>query len=292
MKKIFLPLIFHVMTFAASNPKVIYGVDNRINYSHASSHYQDLADSTAGMVHDRHIKKSGFNYTFKASRFGGRLIGNMFDNGPICMDEKFADELTLPDCSGFLIAKNILVTAGHCVRDHSTCRSIKWVFGFTKDVANRGEISKDNVYSCSKILSRGDAPKDFAILKLDREVANRSALRVSSKKVRVGDEVTAIGHPSGLPTKIASGARVFKTTQSTFKTNLDTFSGSSGSAVFDDRTGEVVGILVKGAEDFVRDGADGCFRINRCKEDLSGSGCSGEGVTRISEIELSMYLNN
>ncbi|WP_127718209.1 serine protease [Halobacteriovorax sp. HLS] len=292
MIKILIPLIFQMMSFAASSTKVIYGQDNRISYSHASSHYQALADSTAGMVHDRHIKLSGSSYTFKASRFGGRLIGNMFDNGPICMDENFADEKTLPDCSGFLVAKDILVTAGHCVRDQSTCNSIKWVFGYTKEIAQRGRISKENVYSCKKILSRANAPKDFTILKLDRKVVNRSALRVSTQKVRVGDEVVAIGHPSGLPTKISAGARVFKTTQNTFKTNLDTFSGSSGSAVIDERTSQVVGILVKGAEDFVRDGPGGCFRVNRCSEELEGSGCSGESVSRISEIGLGKYLNN
>lgn len=60
--------------------------------------------------------------------------------------------------------------------------------------------------------------------------------------------------------------------------NLDTYGGNSGSAVFNDRTGEVEGILVRGEVDYTYKG--NCMVSNVCTD----SGCRGEDVTYISEV--------
>jgi len=57
-----------------------------------------------------------------------------------------------------------------------------------------------------------------------------------------------------------------------FVANTDTFVGNSGSGVFDANTKELVGILVRGAQDYVADGS--CNRVNVCPND----GCRGEDV--------------
>ncbi len=62
-----------------------------------------------------------------------------------------------------------------------------------------------------------------------------------------------IGHPSGLPTKVADGAQVCTQKGTHFSANLDTYGGNSGSAVFNAKTNEVVGILVRGANDYTYD---------------------------------------
>lgn len=290
MIKFLLLLFIPCLALGANNLKVIYGDDNRTSYSNASSRHQELSDATAGMIRSSALKKSGSYYNFKSYQYGGRLIGNMWENAPICMSERFAHEKTLPTCSGFLIADDILVTAGHCVTSESTCSSVKWIFGYTKKVALAQKIHRDNVYSCKKILQRGDGPKDFAVLKLDRSVSGRYPLRISKKRVKLGDKLMAIGHPSGLPTKISDGASVSKLSKYSFKTNLDTFSSSSGSAVLNSSTGKVVGILVSGAEDFIKDEREGCYKVNRCDNRPSHGSCLGESVTRISVIkELDSY---
>ena len=287
-----LSCIFSASLFArGSGDKVIYGRDDRLNYSQASQRLRELADSTAGMVRKDKLVSSGRFYKFKASQFGGRYVGNMWENGPICMDENFSKEKTLTDCSGFLIAEDILVTAGHCVRDKKSCSTNKWIFGFTNSISNKGKILKSDTYSCKKILKRGDRPKDFAILKLDRKVEDRQPLRYSKSRVKVGDKLIVIGHPAGLPQKIAAGARVFKVGKNLFKTNLDTFAGSSGSAVFNEASGKVIGILVSGSEDFVKDEKEGCFRVNTCANEFSGRDCLGEGVTPISVIGVSDFIH-
>ncbi len=113
MLKVLLLLLVPSLAFAASSMKVIYGEDNRTSYSNASSRHQELSDATAGMIRSSALKKSGSYYKFKSYSYCGRLIGNMWESAPICMSERFAREKTLPMCSGFLIADDILVTAGH-----------------------------------------------------------------------------------------------------------------------------------------------------------------------------------
>ena len=66
-----------------------------------------------------------------------------------------------------------------------------------------------------------------------------------------------------------------------FSSNLDTFGGNSGSAVFNADTGEVEGILVRGEADYVNDRRRGCKVPNQC----SDGGCRGEEVTRITNIK-------
>jgi len=60
-----------------------------------------------------------------------------------------------------------------------------------------------------------------------------------------------------------------------FDANLDTFGGNSGSPVFDARTNAVVGILVRGADDYREEG--GCDVVNT----LPGAG-AGAGSTNAS----------
>ena len=88
-----------------------------------------------------------------------------------------------------------------------------------------------------------------------------------------------IGYPLGLPAKIAGGAVVRdNSARDFFLSNLDTYAGNSGSAVFNANTLTVEGVLVAGEDDFVDTG--GCLRSNRCPD----MACSGEIVTRSTQF--------
>jgi len=65
-----------------------------------------------------------------------------------------------------------------------------------------------------------------------------------------------------------------------FKTDLDTFGGNSGSAVFNARTNLIEGILVRGDVDFVKSPA-GCKVASVVAQDAG----NGESVTKISALE-------
>ncbi len=94
-----------------------------------------------------------------------------------------------------------------------------------------------------------------------------------------------IGHPTGIPTKVAGGAFVRDNSNDKFfVANLDTFGGNSGSAVVNSETGVVEGILVRGENDYVTEG--GCSVPQVCTMD----GCRGEDVTRITNIKKLMRM--
>ena len=100
------------------------------------------------------------------------------------------------------------------------------------------------------------ATKDYAVIKLDRVPENRTPLEIRIKgSIKKGTELVVIGHPSGLPLKIADGARVTTKRWNFFYSNLDTYAGNSGSAVFNRKTGVVEGILIQGATDYVANGS-------------------------------------
>ena len=71
----------------------------------------------------------------------------------------------------------------------------------------------------------------------------------------LGERLTVVGHPAGLPVTISGGAAVQRHRPTFFSADLDTYQGNSGSPVFNSdrlRSGDlfVEGILVRGESDF------------------------------------------
>jgi V8-like Glu-specific endopeptidase len=264
---------------------VIYGEDHRVDvYESTQSQLVELSLSTAAMIENKNLK----------SHQAGQVLisANTLSSQGICSKERFAGQIAAANCSGFLVAPNILVTAGHCVESQMDCSSSSWVFDYKVSHADQKDIivSKSSVYKCSKIIGRAldDITKnDYAVLLLDRSVLDRRPLPFrKTGKISVGTSLAVIGHPSGLPTKIADGAEVRGLDTNFFQANLDTYGGNSGSAVINTSTGEVEGILVRGERDYVFDPTLGCQVSHKCPN----TGCRGEDVTYITHIkELKKY---
>ena len=123
---------------------------------------------------------------------------------------------------------------------------------------------------------------DYALIKLDRKVTGRNPLPIERTfKLNEGDKIFTIGHPSGLPVKIAGGAKIRDNSPENFYlTDLDTFGGNSGSAVFSQKTGRIIGILVRGGADFVDDSEKGCRKQKRVSQDYG----KGEAVNRLDPL--------
>ena len=104
--------------------------------------------------------------------------------------------------------------------------------------------------------------------------------REQAVEPQIGDPLVVIGHPAGLPLKVADGANVRSIGLSGqhFVANLDTYGGNSGSAVLNGVTGDVEGILVRGEMDFIYQ--NGCRVSNRCLNDS----CRGEDVTLFERV--------
>jgi V8-like Glu-specific endopeptidase len=280
-------------TVQANGLKVIYGDDNRVNPADAKNQlHVKLSRSTAVQINlkSRYGSVTG-NLTLNGSEY--KLKDKTLQSGMnACASERFSQQNALGNCSGFLVAPDLLVTAGHCVPSQSQCDDALWVFDYRNEKIANLTVDKQNVYKCVKIVNQelnSSTKADYALIQLDRKVTGRQPLKFrTSGKVKTGADLVVIGHPSGLPTKISAGASVKKNSQDQyFVSDLDTYGGNSGSAVFDSKTGQVEGILVRGAKDYVRSAA-GCYVSNVCKDTIS-PGCGGESVSRIMKVNIPKY---
>lgn len=274
--------IHHPAGFGADDrgprANVIYGADDRMDIEDITDPaLLALANSTAAMVKSADIQPAGNG----RSRLRAIAYGPAFN---LCRDERFFDQPAAADCSGFLVARDVLATAGHCVPSPARCKLNSWVFSFEIDGSGRDMTVVDDadVYSCKALIGSLQHPNgsDWALVKLDRPVAGRAPLALRrSGRIAKGEDVVLIGHPSGLPKKIAGGAQARDTDSSAFfVAETDSYGGNSGSPVFNARTLEVEGILVRGEVDFEQSGA--CMRSKHCAHGQ----CSGEEVTRVSEF--------
>jgi hypothetical protein len=262
----FIPILAHA---------AIFGADDRIALTPLSEAYP-LARSTA-------IALIGANISEAAP---GKLRLHV-DPHPLCPEERFSTDTSLAySCTGFLVAPDLIATAGHCMVNtgesrHETdtfCQAYSWLFGYDAS-ADPAAIPEENLYRCKQVIYavRDErAPfRDFALVQLNRPVAGRAPLRLAKGPVGAQETLSMIGHPFGSPAKLSRNARVLlhDPSRQGFIASLDAFEGNSGSPVFN-HAREVVGILVGGTPSIslVTDKAQGCERYNQCAED--GSGCT------------------
>ena len=261
-------------------PDVIYGEDNRIDtFQSTSALHKKLASGTAAQIVNANLKVRGSTVELVAEPLSS-MPGPQ--NPPLCAKERFHDQPTASRCSGFLVADNILVTAGHCMQTASDCSSASWVFNYKVNSSSQTAVSVAaiDVFKCKRIIKQALLPgsaTDFAVIELDRPNTGK-ALKLAKTVPTLGTPIFMIGHPSGLPQKITTNAKVIRVSGNSFRTDLDAFGGNSGSSVFN-TAGEIVGILVNGDTDYRINSALNCVEANQM-----ASARNGEGVSAISQF--------
>ncbi|MGZ3789974.1 MAG: trypsin-like serine peptidase [Bacteriovorax sp.] len=270
--------------------KAIYGNDDR-RFIDASSNQtmKELSKSIALIVSQDFIEKKMFSSLIKA-----QLLSDT-EGVNVCRDEKFANHHSVNSCTGFLIAPDLVASAGHCFLSADDCANKKIIFNVR--VENEEEkgygIANHSIYECSEIVkshySADDAQdvQDFAVIRLKKKVTARRPLKLRIKgEIEKLDQVFMIGHPLGLPLVSTANARVTDISDPHFfKATLDSFEGNSGSPVFNSKTFDVEGILVRGEDDFLEDSKGQCYRNQVYDEGTKDNpSLNGEGVSRISEI--------
>lgn len=261
---------------AGFDQKIIYGNDDRLEVNAVpQAAIREIADSTVAMIPNRGLSASANGKI----RLAAAVYGNEYG---LCKDEPFYNQPIAAMCSGFLVGPDLIATAGHCIQA-SDCANNSFVFGYkmVDPQTPALELPAGEVYKCKEVLARElTRNQDYSIVRLDRPVTGHRILNLATQDVAVGEPLIVIGHPAGLPTKVAGGANVRSVSQGYFSANLDTYGGNSGSAVFNANTLEVVGILVRGGTDFTYDRAGSCTRSNVVPND-SGR---GEDVTLVSFV--------
>jgi hypothetical protein len=259
--------------------RVIYGDDNRRDaFEVLDPDRSELLDSVVVIVDRSNVTDNG-DGTFALS------APTLRESGSFCESERFLDQPVPGVCSGFFVGTDRIVTSGNCISDNVECGNVAFIFGFEMMDAETPVLTfdEDDVYFCDGILGRQSNPagSEWAVLQLDRDVVGRAPLSVRrNDSVADNQELFVVGHPFGLPVKLADGARVRDNSVDTFfVSNLDTALGSAGSPVFNSETLTVEGIFVRGENDLVED--DGCLVSRRCDDDL----CRGQDVVRATEFE-------
>lgn len=253
-------------------PKVAYGPDNRVEVRTLAGQRAINANATVALVASSRIVGNG-NGT---SRLVSPTLGAAYG---LCPGQRYRPQPTAAFCSGFLARPNRVVTAGHCM-DRISLSGMRFVFGYRMLSATQAgtTLPNRNIYrGVQVVVSRSGDLEDFAVIRLDRNVAGRAPAPIqASNTVARNTPLYVIGHPSGLPAKSAAGAKVFgNASPFFFSANLDTFAGNSGSPVFNANTNSVVGILVRGAPDYRARGS--CNVVNTLPNTTGG-----EDATRIS----------
>lgn len=274
--------LFFLQGNVNANDRVIYGQDNRQEvFASQDSQHVEWSRSTAALIPWENLKQlASGDY---------EVVADPLTSLEICKEERFSDQPIAAICSGFLVAPDIMVSAGHCIKSEWDCdKDNAWVFGYQMQEAGvlKQIIKKEDVHTCSKLLARdyhsGNTKNDFSVVKLHRP-SDRPYLDFRKEgKIEEGQSLVMIGHPSGLPTKISDGANVrTNDVAEFFVANLDAYGGNSGSAVINETTGKVEGILVRGERDYWRwPPQHHCMMSLECEDDK----CRGEDVTRMTHV--------
>lgn len=286
--------ILPAISFAGgASAKSIYGDDNRLDFFAASQDMKTLSDSVVSFWKAPSVTIANGSAQLKTVNFGERMN--------LCPGTKFMEQPIGAFCSGSLVGEDLVMTAGHCVKTDADCKNIKMAFGYAVKQEGAAAVTTlpgSEIYSCASIVKRflagepGSANPtgqnlgpDFALIKLDRKVTGHKPLAINrGTNLKKGDGIFVIGHPVGLPLKVAGGATVRDFSKvGYFAADLDTFGGNSGSPVFNTRTKLIEGILVRGDEDFI-DSPAGCTTMATYAQ----TGGRGEDVTKISALSSSI----
>lgn len=225
------------------------------------------------------IEKENLSQLAKDTYFlnASHSLGSIYN---LCNDVPFYNQTVAGIGTAFIVSKNTMLTANHVFERPITDYIV--LFGYKLVVANdvvNYYFNVDDIYY-PKTVSKKEEELDLIEFKVDRDF-NRPILEWEnvSKIPSNENEVYMIGHPTGLPTKVALNASIKENTNPFyFYTSLDSFQGNSGSPVFNFYTHKVIGVLVSGEVDYVYNG--NCYYSPSCKIPF----CKGEKVIRIEKF--------
>jgi V8-like Glu-specific endopeptidase len=321
-----LSLIINTAHLYAAPPYIVETTDTFISNKQAEKEWQKLGNSVAAVFYNQKNVEPGMEdisnvaYMENLGRYRLPMMPPMKTllelhyKSPVCDNFKFKNEIAAASCTAFLVAKDQVLTAGHCVPDFvvnkenpavwhtflankKTSKDVEMVFHFTKgDTFSKYQLlSKKDTYTGTEILGYVVTPNyDYALIKLDREVEDITPLKVNlNYQGKLGDEFRVIGHPMGLPlTHSTSGSITDENMISKFQvhSNNSSFGGNSGSPVFLEKTQEVIGILVNGPDRGLDDfqvTKDGCVDYTVITKE---EGKDESGISLIGQKDN--YLND
>jgi hypothetical protein len=235
------------------------------------------ADSVVALFTIENVKDNGDG----TSTLVTDSFGDLYN---LCPGEQFREQPAGAAGAGVLVAPDVIATAGQSLHQEMDPKNLCCVFGFRMQNATAPVLTLNNsdIYRGKSLLAAQSNPSepDWALIRLDRPVKGHRIARLQmGGKIADGAPVHVIGHPVGLPVKVASGASVKENDQpAIFTANLAALGGNVGAPVFNSSTHEVAGLLGRGGTVFVSKGT--CKVVLVCP----ATGCAGWDCTRSAQF--------
>lgn len=158
--------------------------------------------------------------------------------------------------TAFLIAENLVATAHHVLSAIEREEGVPDITEarFVRDYVKKREVMRpgyafSGVYRPTSVTHR-NAARDWALIALHPGGGGLPRpVRPTLDTVAEGHKIYCLGHPTGLPMKIAYGS-IVKVSGDDAKAHIDTYSGNSGSPVFCADTHRLIGMLTDGQTDY------------------------------------------
>jgi len=210
--------------------KAIYGTDTRCEiHELTDARIEENAKAVCAIIETRNTTDNGNGTT--------TLHGIRFqDFANLCDCEKYKNQPVVSTGTAFLVDPSIIITAAHCI-DENNINNFQIIFGFEilNGGATRTIIDNKNIYTASKILGwrlEDSTEIDWAVVQLNRPVLDKKPLVCDfTESSNIGDSIYCIGHPTGLPKKIAIDGQINSANKHFYTANIDTYAGNSGSPI-------------------------------------------------------------
>ena len=264
----------------------IWGIDGRLElFDITDDRVRRNVRSAAAVCEKNDLLDTGDGFCeLKIKKYG--------DTYNLCPCERFYDQPAAACfmCTGVLVAADVVATAAHFV-DKYNVKKMCFLFGYM--MASPGKavtrVPAENVYHGVEILDwrydvRGPnaTGTDWTFVRLDRKVEGQEIAKLSKQPVFNDQPLYVIGYPCGLPLKYAPGGMVQRIEKSYFMSELDLFSGNSGSPCFCAETHEMIGIVSRtDCKDFRL--VDDCFVTVVYPQD--GILSCGSRIIKVSEFD-------
>ncbi|HTA18396.1 MAG TPA: trypsin-like peptidase domain-containing protein [Polyangia bacterium] len=236
---------------------VIYGTDNRTEIKDVvDPELKGFGAAVAAIGVQIDSCPGGFCTFTGLESFTGAPVSDTLSL-PLCSTERFRGQLRGGgNCTGFLVAPDTFVTAGHCLCETPPCscndstgKPLSVVFDFQAGANGQppSGVASSEVYKCTGVPQGilASTGEDWAVFKVDRPVAHRTPLIVQYSGSLAHDTAAIYGFPFALPLKMTDGAAVEEDTDAfKFFTNADVYKGDSGGPTVDTSTKIVTGVTV------------------------------------------------
>ncbi len=252
--------------------KSIYGDDSRREVYKSHTQFQEIArESIVALIPSSNIYTTSNGHVRLSSTEYGRAQFRIDDRRmAFCDDVPFQKQPVAAQCTGTLVADDIVLTAAHCLAG-KTCEDVSLVFDYYLEDDNKMvQMTSASVYPCQKVLAyEFDGYRDFALLQLSRKTSSDRQPRpmiYTPSKVQKDNDILVVGTPDGLPFKVEAEAYIAfepEWDEDVFYLYADIFKGNSGSASMN-HDGEILGVITRAPWQFYseRKGAD-CVELTQ-----------------------------